>query len=118
MKRDFLLAKLHGVVVTESDVNYEGSVSIDKDLLDQSGMKVYEKVLAVNLRTSARAETYIIPAERGSRTIGMNGGMAHLFEVGDKVLIITFCSLDEHEYENHHPKVLIFGENNQIVKVK
>ena len=94
MLRTMLHSKIHGATVTEADLNYMGSISIDKILMNKAGMLPYEKVLVVNLATGIRAETYVIEAPENSGTIGLNGGLARLGSAGDKVLILCFFSYE------------------------
>ncbi len=115
MNSIMLKAKLHQARVTESDLNYEGSMAIDQDLLDAVGIACYEKILVANLENGNRFETYAIPARRGSGTIGLNGATVFQGGVGDRVIIFTFCSIPTGDIPNHHPKVLILNEKNQPV---
>ncbi|MFH1676045.1 MAG: aspartate 1-decarboxylase [bacterium] len=115
MLRQFMLGKLHRAVVTRADLDYVGSVSVDSELLKAVGILPYEKVLIVNVNTGARFETYAIEAPAGSRTIGMNGGCAHLAHPGDICLIIAFAYLSDGE--TIRPKTAIMGEGNEIVAI-
>jgi len=113
MNSIMLKAKLHQARVTESDLNYEGSLAIDRDLMDAVGIACYEKILVANLENGNRFETYAIPAGRGSGTIGLNGAAVFQGGVGDRVIIFTFCSIPTEDIPGHHPKVLILNEKNQ-----
>lgn len=93
--RWFLRSKIHKATVTQSDVDYVGSVSIDQDLIDRAGLSAGEKVLVVSNTTGSRLDTYVIPAERGSGTIGMNGAAARVIQVGEQVIIMGFELADE-----------------------
>ncbi len=117
MTREFLMAKLHGATVKVANLNYRGSVAIDEELLEKSGMTVHEKVLVANLENGKRSESYIIKAPRGSKMISMNGGMAHHHKVGDRVLIMTFCCLSPNEIAHHKPIVLILSKDNDIEEI-
>ena len=86
-------AKLHRATVTQADLEYEGSIAIDRDLLDQSGILPHEQVDVLNITTGARFTTYAIEAPRGSRVIGVNGAAARLVQKGDKVIVVTYCQL-------------------------
>jgi len=115
MLRQFMLGKLHRAVVTRADLDYVGSVSIDSELMRAVGIIPYEKVLIVNVNTGVRFETYAIEAPARSRTIGMNGGCAHLAKPGDICLIMAFAWLSDGE--TIRPKTAIMGEGNEIVAV-
>ena len=111
----FLKSKLHGLIVTEKNLNYSGSIKLDADFLQKANIKPYEIVLVVNLNNGERFETYVIPAKRGSKTVGLQGGAARLGEVGDEIIIMSFCYLEPNE--RFKPITLIF-ENNKIRKIK
>lgn len=106
--------KIHRARVTEANLNYVGSITIDADILDAVGMVANEKVQIVNNNNGARFETYIIPGERGSGVICINGAAARLAEVGDVVIIISYALIYEEKISSHQPKVAIMDENNQI----
>ena len=107
-------AKLHRATVTQADLDYEGSISIDSDLLDASGILPHEQVDVLNISTGARFTTYAIPAPRGSRVIGVNGAAARLVQRGDKVIVVTYCQLDAAEARNYAPTVVLLGDDNEI----
>jgi aspartate 1-decarboxylase len=112
MFRQFMLGKLHRCTVTRADLDYVGSISIDSDLLEAAGILPYEKVQVVNVNTGARFETYTIEAAAGSRTIGVNGGAAHLAKPGDIVLIIAYGYCTNGDILK--PRTVIVGEGNTI----
>jgi aspartate 1-decarboxylase len=109
-----LKAKLHRATVTGADMHYEGSIGIDRDLLDASGILPHEQVDVLNISTGGRFTTYAIEAPRGSREIAVNGAAARLVQVGDKVIIIAYCQLPAEEARNYHPAVVVLGEGNEI----
>lgn len=109
--------KIHRAQVTEADLNYVGSITIDQDILDVVGMLPNEKVQVVNNNNGARFETYIIPGERGSGVICVNGAAARLVQKGDIVIIISYAFVDDKEAKQHKPTVAIMGENNTIKDV-
>ena len=111
----YLKSKLQGLVVTEKNLYYSGSIKLDTDFLQKANIKPYEIVLVINLNNGERFETYVIPAKKGSKTVGLQGGAARLGEVGDKVIIMSFCYLEPSE--KFKPITLIF-ENNKIKKIK
>lgn len=106
--------KIHRATVTEANLNYVGSITIDEDLLDAVGMIANEKVQIVNNNNGARLETYIIPGERGSGVVCLNGAAARLVQKGDIVIIISYCLVPEDKVQYHQPKVAIMDENNKI----
>jgi aspartate 1-decarboxylase len=110
-------AKLHRATVTGADLDYEGSIAIDRDLLDASGVLPHEQVDVLNISTGARFTTYAIEAPRGSREIAVNGAAARLVEKGDKVIVVAYCQLPAEEARNYHPTVVILGEGNAVERV-
>jgi aspartate 1-decarboxylase len=112
-----LKAKLHRATVTGADLDYEGSIAIDRDLLDASGMLLHEQVDVLNISTGGRFTTYTIEAPRGSRQIAVNGAAARLVQTGDKVIIVAYCQLPAEEARNYRPSVVILGEGNEIERV-
>ena len=107
-------AKLHRATVTQADLEYEGSIAIDRDLLDASGILPHEQVDVLNITTGARFTTYAIEAPRGSRTVGVNGAAARLVQAGDKVIVVTYCQLDASEARNYAPQVVLLDEANRV----
>ncbi|GHH98211.1 aspartate 1-decarboxylase [Neobacillus kokaensis] len=114
MFRTMMNGKIHRATVTEANLNYVGSITIDKDLLDAVGMMANEKVQIVNNNNGARLETYIIPGERGSGVVCLNGAAARLVQPGDIVIIISYVLVSEDNVASHQPKVAIMDENNHI----
>lgn len=114
MFRTMMNGKIHRAKVTEANLNYVGSITIDKDLLDAAGMADNEKVQIVNNNNGARFETYIIPGERGSGVVCLNGAAARLVQVGDTVIIISYALVPEEKVDSHKPKVVTMGEGNSI----
>ncbi|OIJ15819.1 aspartate 1-decarboxylase [Anaerobacillus arseniciselenatis] len=117
MFRHMMKGKLHQARVTEANLNYVGSVTIDEDLLDAVDMLPNEKVQIVNNNNGARLETYIIPGQRGSGVVCLNGAAARLVQKGDVVIIISYALVSEEQAKTHEPKVAIMNENNQIVEM-
>ena len=116
MLTKLLKAKIHRAVVTQTDVNYHGSITIDRDLLDASGLLVNEAVLIADCENGNRFETYIIPGERGSGVIGINGAAARLTQVGNRVIILSFVMATQAELASHKSRVIIVNERNQAVE--
>ncbi|GKS13912.1 aspartate 1-decarboxylase [Paenibacillus chitinolyticus] len=117
MFRTMMKAKIHRAMVTEANLNYIGSITIDEDLLDQVDMLPNEKVQIVNNNNGARLETYIIPGPRGSGVICLNGAAARLVQTGDTVIIISYAMMTEEEARRHKPTVAIMGENNKVAQL-
>lgn len=107
-------AKLHRATVTRADLNYEGSISIDQDLLDESTILPNEQVDVLNINTGARFTTYAIPAERGSRTFGVNGAAARLVQAGDRIIVVAYGAMPKEEARQHAPVVVLLGDDNQV----
>ncbi|MDI7741379.1 aspartate 1-decarboxylase [Lysinibacillus fusiformis] len=114
MLRMMMNSKIHRAQVTQADLNYVGSITIDEDILDAVGMLPNEKVHIVNNNNGARFETYIIAGERGSGVICVNGAAARLVQKGDIVIIISYVYVTNEEAKDHKPTVAIMGENNTI----
>ncbi len=114
MFRMMMNSKIHRAQVTQADLNYVGSITIDQDILDAVGMLPNEKVHIVNNNNGARFETYIIAGERGSGVICVNGAAARLVQKGDIVIIISYVYVDSNEVADHKPTVAIMGEHNTI----
>lgn len=106
-------AKLHGLRVTEADLYYEGSITIDQELLELAGILPYEKVQVVNVNNGARLETYTLPGERGSRVVCLNGPAARLAARGDQVLVIAYAQMTPEEARKHRARVVLFDEHNE-----
>lgn len=112
MLLNMLKSKLHSATVTQCDLHYEGSVSIDLDLLEASGILPNERVDIWNVTNGARIATYAIVAPRGSNAIGINGAAARHFALGDKVIIASFAHVDAEEARQHKPTVVLLDDSN------
>jgi aspartate 1-decarboxylase len=109
-----LRAKLHRATVTGADMHYEGSIAIDRDLLDASGILAHEQVDVLNINTGGRFTTYVIEAPRGSRDVAVNGAAARLVQKGDRIIIIAYCQIPAEEARNYRPSIVILGDDNRI----
>ena len=107
--------KLHRAAVTQCDLHYEGSVSVDVDLLEAANILPHERVDIWNITNGARISTYAIEAPRGSKTIGVNGAAARFFQVGDRVIIAAFAQMDDQAAKQHAPSVVKLNERNEVV---
>lgn len=112
MKVTMFKSKLHQMVVTEANLMYEGSITIDQDLLDQAQLLPYEKVQVLNITNGQRLETYTIPGERGSRVCCLNGAAARLNQIGDRIIVIAYAEMTPEEAKNHTPRVVVVDEHN------
>ena len=117
MFRMMMNSKLHRATVTEANLNYVGSITIDSDLLDAAGMLPNEKVHVVNNNNGARFETYIIAGEPGSGVICVNGAAARLVQEGDVVIILSYAYVSDEEARDHKPTVLLMDKDNKIEEV-
>ncbi len=118
MHVSMIRAKLHQARVTHADINYEGSIGIDTDLLDEAGLYPYEKVLVVDIENANRLETYIIPAEAGSREVSLNGAAARLVSVGDRLIIMAFAHVEAPPPADYEPRVVVLNQDNSVKSVK
>ncbi|MCT4779317.1 MULTISPECIES: aspartate 1-decarboxylase [Exiguobacterium] len=114
MLRTFMHAKLHKARVTEANLHYVGSITIDEDLLDAVGILENEKVQVTNNQNGARIETYAIKGARGSGVICLNGAAARHFQIGDEVIIMAYAQLTNEEIAEHVPKVAVLDQENSI----
>lgn len=109
-----LSSKIHRATVTECDLDYVGSITIDPDLIDAAGLLENEQVQVLDITNGNRLTTYVIEGERGSGVIGINGAAAHLVDQGDLVIICAYVQLNEAELEGYKPKIVLVDEKNQI----
>lgn len=117
MQRHFFHAKIHRATVTEANLDYEGSLTVDSLLLEAAGILPYEKVQVIDITSAARFETYAIPGAPGSGAIGLNGGAARLGKVGDLVIIIAYALLAADELAAFRPRIVLVDEANRIKSV-
>ena len=110
-----LKAKIHRVTVTEANLDYTGSLTLDEDLMDAARIKEYEKIHVLDITNGSRIETYVIRGKRGSRQVCINGAAAHLIHEGDLVIIASYCQLNYAEASSHVPRIVHVNEKNQVV---
>ena len=118
MKRIMLKAKIQKLTVTETNLEYEGSLTLDEDLMKAVDMLPFEKVHVYNISNGERFSTYLIKGLRGSGSVGVNGAAVHKAEKGDKLIIASYVVLEEEEIDFFMPKILIVGEDNGIKTIK
>ena len=116
MLREMLIGKLHRGSVSECRIDYEGSLTVDQDLIDAAGMLVHQKVQVLEIDNGARIEPYLIPGARGSRQIQVNGAAARLFHKGDRIIVCAFGICDEAEARAIAPKVVLLDAENRVCR--
>ena len=113
---EMLLGKIHRGAVTECRLEYEGSLTVDRDLIEQAGLRIHQKVQVLNLNNAQRIETYLIEGPRGSGQIAVNGAAARLFYKGDRVIVAGFALLDAAELNGFQPRVIVLNEQNEVLE--
>jgi len=117
MKITVLKGKIHRASITQAELNYVGSITVDEDLMEAAGIFEYEKVQVVDIDNGQRLETYVIAGERGTGMICLNGAAARLVQVGDKVIIMAYAIMKPDEIKENPPKVVFVDDNNQISRI-
>jgi aspartate 1-decarboxylase len=117
VRRTLMKSKLHRATVTMADLDYVGSITIDRDLMDAADLLPNERVQVLDVTNGARLETYVIEGERGSGTIGINGAAAHLVHPGDLVLIVSYAEFEEAEARAWRPTVVLVDADNRVERV-
>ena len=118
MRRTMCKSKIHRGVLTGADLHYEGSLTLDRDLMDAADILAFEKVQVVNVNNGSRLETYVIEGERGSGTIQLNGAAARLGAVGDHVIVISYADYEDAELAGFEPRVVFVDDRNRIARPK
>jgi len=116
MQRHLMKSKIHRATITSADLHYEGSLTVDEDLLDAADLREHEEVQVVNVNNGARFSTYVIPGPRGSGVLQLNGAAARLGMAGDLVIVISYGAYDEAEAARHRPTVVFVDERNRMVR--
>jgi aspartate 1-decarboxylase len=116
MNITMLYSKLHRATVTEANLHYVGSLTIDQDLLDAANMRVGQKIDIVNINNGERFSTYIIPGESGKKEMCLNGAAARKVHVGDKIIVIAYATMSEEEADSFEPKIVILEDDNSIAQ--
>jgi len=117
MNRTMFRSKIHRATVTMAELYYEGSITVDRELLNAADILPYEKVQVVNLNTGARLETYTLEGPAGSGMVCLNGPAARLGAVGDEVIIITYETMSDEEAKKHKPRIVLVDKNNRVSKI-
>lgn len=113
-----LKGKIHRATVTESNLHYVGNITIDRELMEASGILEYEKVSVIDIDNGNRFETYVIKGECGSGIVCLNGAAARLVQPGDKIIIIAYCQVEAEKVGTHSPKIVFVGSGNKILEIK
>ena len=116
MLREFLNSKIHRATVTDANLNYVGSITIDEEFLELAKIKEWEKVEILNINNGERFQTYALKGKRGGKDFCLNGAAARKAQKGDKIIIVTYALLNSDEIETHKPTIVQVGENNEILK--
>ena len=111
-----LYSKIHRATVTDANLNYVGSITIDRDLIDVASMRVGQKIDIVNVNNGERFSTYIIAGERGQKEMCLNGAAARKVHIGDKIIVIAYASMTQEEADKHQPKIVILNDDNSIAQ--
>jgi aspartate 1-decarboxylase len=117
MQIEMLKGKIHRATVVQAELNYVGSITVDEELLEKSGIYEYEKVQIVDVDNGSRFETYTIAGKRGSGMICLNGAAARCVSVGDKIIIMAYCTVDATEAKEHKPTVVFVDDQNHVNRV-
>ena len=117
MQINMLKSKIHRATVVQSELDYVGSITVDEDLMDASGIYEYEKVQIADVNNGKRFETYVIAGERGSGMICLNGAAAHMVSLGDKIIIMSYAQMEPSEIKDNKPKVVFVDDENKITRV-
>ena len=117
MHRTMLKSKIHRATVTDCDLHYVGSITIDPELLEAADIREFEQVAVVDIDNGARFETYTIPGEPGSGDMKLNGAAARLVQRGDTIIVISYASYDAQELEHYRPRVVHVGQRNEVMAV-
>ena len=116
MQRHLMKSKIHRATITSAELHYEGSLTVDEDLLDAADLAVHEEVQVVNVNNGARFSTYVIPGPRGSGVLQLNGAAARLGMPGDLVIVISYGAFDDQEAARHVPRVVFVDASNRVVR--
>ena len=115
---NLLKSKIHRATVTEADLHYIGSITIDEDLMEAAKLHEYEKVHVLNITNGNRLSTYVIKGTRGSGCIKINGAAAHHVNVNDLIIIVSYCQIDSEQVKNHEPSIVHVNSNNEILSIE
>ncbi|NWF66149.1 MAG: aspartate 1-decarboxylase [Campylobacterales bacterium] len=117
MTFDMLYSKIHRATVTDANLNYVGSITVDEELMEASKLRVGQKVEILNINNGERFTTYVIKGGRGQRDICLNGAAARKVQVGDKIIIVAYASFSENELDNYKPRIVLVNDKNDIIEI-
>lgn len=112
---EFLHSKIHRATITDSNLNYVGSITIDEDFLDKANIREWEKVEILDINNGERFQTYALKGKKGSKCFCVNGAAARKVQTGDKIIVVTYAQMTEEELKNHKPTIVQVGEHNEII---
>ena len=112
---EFLYSKIHRATITDANLNYVGSITIDEEFLEKANIREWEKVEILDINNGERFQTYVIKGKKGSKCFCVNGAAARKVQTGDKIIIVTYAQLTEEEIKSHKPTILQVGEGNEII---
>ena len=115
---NLLKSKIHRATVTEADLHYIGSITIDEDLMEAAKLNEYEKVHVLNITNGNRLSTYVIKGDRGSGSIKINGAAAHHVNVNDLIIIVSYCQINSDQAKDHDPAIVHVNSNNEILSIE
>ena len=116
MQREFLYSKIHRATVTDANLNYVGSITIDEDILEKAKILEWQKVEILDINNGERFQTYVIKGKRGSKCFCLNGAAARKVQVGDKIIIVAYAGFSEEELKNYKPNIVLLNDNNEIIE--
>ena len=116
MQREFLYSKIHRATVTDANLNYVGSITIDEEILEKAKIEEWQKVEILDINNGERFQTYVIKGKKGSKCFCLNGAAARKVQVGDKVIIVAYASFSEEELKNYKPNIVLLDDNNEILE--
>jgi aspartate 1-decarboxylase len=117
MELTMLKGKIHRATVTDANINYNGSITIDQDLMEAAGILEYEQVQVVDINNGSRLETYVIAGERGSKVMCLNGAAARLVQVGDRIIVLCYAQMTPQEAAVFKPRLVLLGDDNTIAQI-
>ena len=112
---EFLHSKIHRATITDSNLEYVGSITIDEEFLEKANIREWEKVEILDINNGERFQTYAIKGQKGSKCFCVNGAAARKVQKGDKIIIVTYAQMTDDEYKNHRPTIVQVGDNNEII---
>jgi len=118
MERIMLKSKIHDARVTDKNINYQGSITLDKNLVKKAGLFPFEQVHVYNISNGERFITYVIQEEKNSGVVCLNGAAAHKVNIGDRLIVASYALMSDEEADSYNPKILILGKKNQVIKGK